>query len=240
MKDIFERNTLLLGELKQKKLNESHVMIIGIGGVGSFVCESLARVGIGKITIIDKDVVDSTNINRQLIALYSTIGLPKVDVMENRINDINPDIQVIKKRITLDTENINEIFDEPCDFVVDAIDTISAKYSLIKYLVNNDIKFISVLGSGNKLNPTRFKVTDLKNTSYDPIAKILRNKVKRDRLKGKIPVVFSDEQPIKIEKKEDYSGKLIGSISFVPSVAGLIAASYCVNYLIDNIKIYNK
>ena len=223
----FERLEQLVGD-NYKKIKELKVLVLGVGGVGGYVVESLVRCGISKIIIVDFDKVDITNINRQIIALNSTVGKYKVDVFENRIKDINPNCEIVKIKEKITLENIDLIFNEEVDYIVDACDTISVKKEIIKLCLNKKQKFISSMGTAQKLDPTKLMITDLNKTSYDPIAKILRKYVKEEKLKGKIPVVSSLEQPISSNKKT------LGSTSFVPSVAGLLITSYIIREVIEN------
>lgn len=223
----FERLKLLVGEDYEKIKNLS-VLVLGVGGVGGYVVESLVRCGISKIILVDYDKIDVTNINRQVIALKSTIGKYKVDVFESRIKDINCFCEVIKIKEKITVENIELLFQEKVDFIVDACDTISVKKELIKACLMRKQKFISSMGTAQKLDPTKLVITDLKNTSYDPIAKILRKFVATEKLKGKIPVVSSLEKPL---PKKD---KTLGSTSFVPSVAGLFITSYIIREVLKD------
>ena len=222
---MFERTIALIGTENVKKLHLKKVLVLGVGGVGSYAVEALVRAGIGTLIIIDADYVALSNLNRQLMTNQNNIGLSKVDVLEERIKSINPDCHVIKIKEFITTDNLNLLFNLEPDFIIDCIDTIKTKKYLIKECLKRKIRFISSMGMGNKLDPTRIKITDLSKTAYDKIAKELRNFVKKEHIKGKIPVIFSDEQPIKVEK-------VIGSISFVPSVAGLIGASYVIKEII--------
>ena len=222
---MFERTIALIGTENVEKLHLKKDLVLGVGGVGSYAVEALVRAGIGTIIIIDADYVALSNLNRQLMTNQNNIGLSKVDVLEERIKSINPDCHVIKIKEFITTDNLNLLFNLEPDFIIDCIDTIKTKKYLIKECLKRKVKFISSMGMGNKLDPTRIKITDLSKTAYDKIAKELRNFVKKEHIKGKIPVIFSDEQPIKVEK-------VIGSISFVPSVAGLIGASYVIKEII--------
>ena len=224
MKNL-ERFKSLIGEDKLNKLLNAKVLIIGIGGVGGYTAESLARSGVGEIHLVDHDIVDETNINRQVIALYSTIGKNKVDVMSERINDINPNINVVSHKLFVDETNIDSLI-KGVDFVVDACDTVSTKLSIILTCKKYDVPFISCMGTGNKMNPSKLKIMDIKNTSYDPLAKKIRKFVKDNSIKGKVMVVCSDE-----EKYCEVTTP-IPSNSFVPTTAGLLASSYVINEII--------
>ncbi|MGI6324472.1 MAG: tRNA threonylcarbamoyladenosine dehydratase [Bacilli bacterium] len=207
------------------KIKNTTVLVIGIGGVGSYAIEALARSGIGTLIIVDHDIVESSNINRQLIALNSTIGFKKVDVMKQRILDINPNCKVIALDLFIDKDTIKEILKYQIDYVVDAIDTITSKKLIIKECLKNNIDFISAMGTGNRFDPTKLTITDIRKTSYDPIAKIIRKMVKDERIKDKIMVVSSNEKPVKL------NDRIPGSNSFVPSTAGLLCASYIINQI---------
>ena len=214
----FERLKILTGEENFQKLQRSTVAIFGIGGVGSFTAEALARSAVGHLILIDKDNVDITNINRQIHAMSSTVGKSKVEIMRDRILDINPAAKV---------ETVQDFYisgDIPtCDYVVDAIDTITAKINLAVECNRRGVKIISSMGAGNKLNPTQFRVADIFKTSVDPVAKVMRKKLRELGIKN-LKVVYSDEVPRKVEN-------FIGSTAFVPSVAGLIIASEVVKDL---------
>jgi tRNA threonylcarbamoyladenosine dehydratase len=244
----FSRNELAIGKEGLEIMKNSTVAVLGIGGVGSFAAEALARSGVGRLILIDKDDVDITNVNRQLIALLSTVGRPKADLMKERIMDINPDCDVIALKMFYTEETYEEIFGYNLDFVVDASDTIIYKIHLMKECLSRNIPIISSMGAANKMDPTRFKIADISKTHTDPIAKVIRTKLRKERIHKGIPVVFSDESPIVI--REDIK-KEVGnenapirkaqmppsSNAFVPSACGLIMASYVVRELLADIKI---
>ena len=225
---IFKKTIQLIGEEKFNLLQQSTVLVIGLGGVGGHATEALARSGIGKLIIVDNDVVDETNINRQIIALSSTIGKPKTVVMKERLLDINKNLEVLAYHTFYDFETKNDIFNNKIDYVIDAIDTITYKIDIIKECLKRDIPFISSMGQGNKLHPELLEITDITKTSYDPIAKIIRSKLRKEGIKGKIPVVYSKEEP----NSQDSKKRSPASSSFVPATAGLLAASYIVNKII--------
>ena len=226
------RTSFLVGADGIKKLNNSNLIVFGVGGVGSFTVEALARAGVGNITIVDFDDVDITNINRQIPALHSTVGRYKVDVMEERILDINPNINIKKIRSLYNKDTSDEILTERYDYVVDAIDMVSSKIHLIETCEKKGLKIISSMGMGNKLDPTKIVVTDIHKTSTCPLAKVMRKEL-RDRGIKKLKVVYSTEQPIELKKKVMNGRKVTpGSVSFVPSVGGLIIASVIVNELL--------
>lgn len=220
----FQRTRLLIGEENFLKLQAATVAIFGIGGVGSFTVEALARSGIGHLVLIDKDNVDVTNINRQIHALTSTVGKSKVELLRERIFEINPAAKVDTiQKFYLPDEPVENFFICDYDYVVDAIDTITAKISLVVECRRRGIKIISSMGAGNKLDPTRFKVADIFQTAVDPVAKVMRKKLKEYGVKN-LKVVYSEEISRKIDVG-NLTGKVIGSAAFVPSVAGLILAA---------------
>ena len=234
----FSRTELLIGKENVEKLHRAKVAIFGIGGVGSYVVEALARSGIENFILIDNDVVSLTNINRQLVATHKTIGKYKVDIAKERILEINPDakIDIRKEFFTPETE---DFFDESISYVVDAIDTVTSKLEIIERAKKHNIPVISSMGTGNKLDPTRFEVTDITKTSVCPLAKVMRREIKARGVKN-VKVVYSKEEPrvpkqeVMEEIREDSNKKSIpASISFVPSVAGLIIAGEVIKDLID-------
>ena len=226
MTEKFSRTQMLLGEASLCKLSHCCVAVFGIGGVGGYVVEALVRAGVGTIYLIDNDTVSVSNINRQIIALNSTVGRLKTEVMRERILDINPEVKVncINKFVL--PENIDEFDFGKYDYIVDAIDTVSGKLAIIEkaYFLGKPV--ISSMGTGNKLDPTRFRITDINKTSVCPLARVMRYELKKRGVK-KLKVLFSEEEPIKPQEQEtNEKGKAIpGSISYVPSVAGLIIAS---------------
>lgn len=222
---MFERLIALIGEEKFQKIKSKTVVVLGLGGVGSYALEAIVRSGVGHIVIIDADKVDITNLNRQLMTNQNNIGQFKVDVLEERIKSINPNVEVTKIKEFITPENLNLIFDLQPDYIIDAIDTVKTKKYLLKECLKRKIKFIVSTGMGNKTDATKIKIADLSKTSYDKLAKELRIFVKKEKIKGKIPVVFSDEAPIK-------TNGIISSIAFVPSVAGLLCANYVINDII--------
>lgn len=234
MLNQFSRTELLIGKENIEKLNKSKVAIFGIGGVGSFVVEGLARAGIGNFVLIDHDIVSETNINRQIIATTKTIGMSKVEVARERILEINPDakVEIIKEFFMPDSK---KILDNSIDYIVDAIDTVTAKIELVQRANKLNIPIISSMGTGNKLDPTKFEVTDIYKTSVCPLAKVMRKELKQRGIK-KLKVLYSKEEPIKIKQissqNQETKKQVPGSISFVPSVAGLIIAGEVVKNLI--------
>ena len=231
---MFSRTELLIGKEAIDKLSQKCVAIFGIGGVGSFAAEGIARCGVGKIVLIDNDDVSITNINRQIIATTKTIGMPKVQVMKNRILDINPKAHVEVHQEFYNQETAEKLLKYDYDYVVDAIDTVSGKIDLVVKCKDKDIPIISSMGAGNKLDPTRFKVGDIYETTIDPLAKVMRKEL-RKRNVDSLKVVYSTEVPIKIQNRpsEPRAKQVPGSISFVPSVAGLIIAGEVIKDLIE-------
>lgn len=225
----FSRTELLLGKKSVENLAKKRVAVFGVGGVGGFVCEGLVRSGIGIIDIIDKDTVDISNLNRQLIALHSTVGMNKVDVLEVRLKDINKDLIVNKYKCFFLPKTSDSFEFEKYDYVVDAIDTVTGKIELVLKAKEAGIPIISAMGAGNKLDPTAFQVADIYKTNVCPLARVMRRELKKrgvDRLK----VVYSKEEPIKPSFTE--GEKVVpGSVSFVPSVMGLIIAGEIVKEL---------
>lgn len=217
MENQYTRTIAVLGETAIEKLKNSHVAVFGVGGVGSYTVEALARVGVGYIDLIDNDKFGITNLNRQLYATHKTIGQYKVDVARERILDINPDCQVTVYKMFYLPENADSIDLSQYDYIIDAIDTVAAKVELIIRADRCGIKIISSMGTGNKLQPERFEVADIYKTSVCPLAKVMRTRLKKEGIK-KLKVVYSKEEPIK------NADNVIGSVPFVPSVAGLIIA----------------
>ncbi len=228
----FSRTALLLGEEKLNKLKNSTVAIFGVGGVGGYVAEALARCGVGHIVLVDKDVVSLTNLNRQVIALHSTIGMQKTEVMEKRIKDINPDAVVEVKNCFYLPETSGEFDFSKYDYVVDAIDTVTGKIELVMQARESGTPIISSMGTGNKLEPTAFEVSDIYKTSVCPLARVMRYELKKRGVK-KLKVVYSKEKPLTPDENAecDKAGKTVGSVAFVPSVAGLIIGSEVVKDL---------
>lgn len=216
----------VIGKDKVNDLGQKCVLVIGCGGVGGYVCEALARSNIGRLIIVDFDVVDVTNINRQIIALESTIGQKKVDVLEKRLKDINPNLDVVKIDSFIGVDNIEVLFKEKLDYLVDACDSIKTKLALIDECLKRKIPFVSSMGTGNKLDPTKLDVVDIRKTVNDPLARIIRKYVKDKKIKDKVMVLSSTEVPVKTGERTP------GSTAFVPGAAGLILASFVVRNLI--------
>ena len=214
---MFSRTEILLGKEAVKKLQSAHVAVFGVGGVGGYVVEALARSGIGTLTLIDNDKVSLSNLNRQIIALHSTIGKYKTEVAKARIADINPNANVYTRELFVLPETIEEIDFSGFDYVVDAIDTVRGKLAIIQSAKEKNIPVISAMGAGNKLNATAFCVKDISKTSGCPLARVMRRELKKRNIEN-VKVVYSEEEP---KKSED---GVVGSVAFVPSVAGLIVA----------------
>ena len=234
MNSYFERSALLLGEGALNKLSKKKIIIFGLGGVGGYCVEALVRSGIKSFTLVDNDVVSSSNLNRQIIATRKTIGRKKVEAMKERILEINDEVEVkVLDKFVL-KDNIDEFNLESYDYVIDAIDTISAKIAISEKCDQNNIPLISSMGAGNKLNPSMFEVSDIYSTSVCPLAKVMRRELKKRGVK-KLKVVYSKEEALtpKTIIKNEENGKITpGSVSFIPSVVGLIIASAVITDLI--------
>ena len=243
----FARFSMMVGEDGIEKLRNSRVIVFGVGGVGSYTVEALARSGVGQITMVDFDEISESNINRQLHSLRSTIGKSKIDVMKDRILDINPDCKAeLVKRLVYD--DIDEVLgNNKYDFVVDAIDVIGSKINLIEYCVKNNINIISSMGFGNKMHPEMVEIAKIKNTSVCPMARTIKSILKKKGITN-VPAVFSKEIPVKPNKSELFKEEMPtefrennkiprkttpGSNSFVPGTAGLVLASYVVRKLLE-------
>ncbi|GFZ85783.1 tRNA threonylcarbamoyladenosine dehydratase [Paenibacillus marchantiophytorum] len=241
----FSRTELAIGPEGLEIMKNSTVAVLGIGGVGSIAAEALARTGVGRLILIDKDVVDITNINRQIHALTTTVGQPKADLMRDRIKLINPECDVIALRMFYTEETYEEVFAHNIDYVLDASDTISYKIHLIKQCLERKIPIVSSMGAANKMDPSLFKVADISKTSMDPIARVVRQKLRKEGIKKGVKVVFSTEEPMK--PREDVTQQIVpanapeirkakqppASNAFVPPVAGLIMVSVAVKELLE-------
>ena len=225
LEKIYDRTEIVLGKEKLEILKKSHVVICGIGGVGSYTLEALARIGVGHIIVVDKDVVDVTNINRQIIATVDNVGNSKVEVAKKRVSLINPSIKVDTVKEFIDENNIPTYITKDVDYVVDAIDSVESKIALIKYCKKENIKIISSMGTANKIDPLKLTVTDISKTEMCPLAKIVRKRLKDEGI-TKVKVVYSTEPAVKTNTIT------LGSVSFVPSVAGLIIAAEVVKDLV--------
>jgi len=223
-----ERSALLLGNEALEILKNKTVLVVGIGGVGSFCVEALARTGIGHLILVDKDKVESSNINRQLLATTETIDQVKVIVMKKRIQTLNPECKVDTYDCFYDCSMDEKIFSQRIDFVIDCIDSIKSKQDLAMACIQRDIPFLSSMGTARRLDPSKLEIMELEKTSYDPIAKRMRNWKRKNKIRNKIWVVCSTEPPRPVE-----SGKPLPSMIFVPASAGLLLASECVKKLIN-------
>ncbi|MGA4517835.1 tRNA threonylcarbamoyladenosine dehydratase [Solibacillus silvestris] len=244
----FSRNELAIGTEGLEMLKETTVAILGVGGVGSFAAEACARSGIGRIILVDKDNVDITNVNRQLVAYLSTVGKSKSAIMKERIADINPECEVIDMHMFYTEETYEQFFAQGIDYVIDASDTVMYKIHIMKECLKRNIPIISSMGAANKMDPTRFQIADISKTHTDPLAKVIRTKLRKEGIKKGVTVVFSDESPIVVRPDvAQYVGKPEAEIrkaqlppssnAFVPSVAGLIAASWVINTILKDIEI---
>ncbi len=230
----FRRTEMLLGIEAMEKLKKSRVAVFGVGGVGGHAVEALVRSGIGRIDIIDNDTVSETNLNRQIFALWSTVGKPKVEVAKERLLDINPNLEISAYNVFYMPENADDFDFSVYDYIVDAIDTVTAKIELIKRAKEAGTPIICSMGTGNKLDPTKLTITDISNTSVCPLARVMRYELKKRNI-CKVKVLYSTEQPIKpiIPEIGDASdGRTPASVSFVPSVGGLIIASEVIKDLL--------
>lgn len=232
MENSLSRSALIYGEEYIGKISNANVIVFGLGGVGGYAVESLVRAGIGNLTIVDNDKISVTNLNRQLISLTSNIGKLKVDEWKTRILDINPNIKLIAKNMFLTADNLEEFDLKQFDYILDAIDTVSSKIALIKYAKENNIPIISSLGAGNRTNPNLIKIGDLKETSYDPLAKVIRHELRKDNITH-LDVIYSTEIPLKVIVGNDNQSKRSpGSTSFIPAIFGEMMAGYVINKLV--------
>lgn len=235
----YQRIELLIGKQGLERLRKACVLVVGCGGVGSYAVEALARSGVGKVVVVDKDVVSLSNLNRQIMATYETVGKDKTLMMKKRVESY-ADCEIIC---------VNKFFDERCgdllvdvDYVIDAIDTMTCKIELIKMCHEHKVPFVVCLGMANRLDPSMLEYTRLDKTSYDPVAKVMRQLVKKERINYRIPVIFSREIPIKQNVEVDENGKTMkdrippASMIFVPAAAGLLAASVAMRHLLDKLQ----
>ncbi|MSC84597.1 tRNA threonylcarbamoyladenosine dehydratase [Eubacterium sp. am_0171] len=237
MLNEYSRTELLIGKIGMERLRAASVMVFGVGGVGSHCIEALARSGVGRLTLIDNDTVSLTNINRQSIAYHSTIGRYKTEVMKERIRDINPEICVKTYEMFVLPDNLEALFEEKPDYVIDAIDTVTAKLALVELALRLDIPVISSMGTGNKLHPEMFEITDLSKTSVCPLCKVMRKELKARGIYH-LKVLYSREKPIDTSERDTGEDKgqrrsIPGSISFVPPAAGLLIAGEALRDIIE-------
>ncbi|MBE6337946.1 MAG: tRNA threonylcarbamoyladenosine dehydratase [Lentimicrobiaceae bacterium] len=230
------RTQLLLGEEGVKKLASSHVLVVGLGGVGAYAAEQLARAGIGKMTIVDCDTVNVTNKNRQLLALDSTVGRPKVEVMAERIRDINPDVEVVALNQYLKDQPIIDLMEQPFDYIVDAIDTLAPKVFLLYYAVLNKQNIVSCMGSGGKLDPSMIQVADIAKSHNCRLAFYVRKRLHRLGIREGITVVFSPEKvadsAVSIEEQTENKIATVGTISYMPAMFGCYCASHVIREIL--------
>lgn len=233
-----QRTELMIGTAGIEKLADSHVLVVGLGGVGGMAAEMICRAGVGKMTIIDRDTVSVTNINRQIIALTSTIGQNKADVLGKRLLDINPQLELTIINDWLDSENTAQLLDNNrFDFVVDAIDTLSPKVFLIKSCIERKIPIISSMGSGGKTDPSQILISDISKTEYCTLARAVRQRLKKLGIKNGLPVVYStecvDKNTVILTDDEQYKRSTLGTISYLPAIFGCYLASYVIKKLIN-------
>lgn len=240
-KNWLERTELLIKENNLEKLRNSNVLVVGLGGVGSFAAEFLARAGIGKMTIVDGDAVDLSNINRQLPALHSTVGKLKTEIMSDRLLDINPDLELQKLDEFLNPENMEEILNsQKFDYVLDCIDSVSPKIALIKAARRKKIKIVSCMGAGGKIDPSKVMVRDISKTHNCFLAKQVRKRLKKEGINKGFRCVFSNEiqneESLKMTDGSNFKKSFYGTISYIPAIFGLYAAAEVVNYLISKLQ----
>ena len=226
MKEQFQRTEMLIGKEALEKLFKAHVAVFGVGGVGGYVVEALARAGVGELTIVDHDVVSESNLNRQILATYDTIGRLKVEAAKERISSINPDCKVTAVPAFFLPDNADEFDFSQFDYIVDAIDTVTGKMSIIEKAKKEGVQVISCMGTGNKMDPTAFRVADIYKTSVCPLAKVMRKECKKRGIDN-LKVVYSTEEAIKVNQRTP------GSNSFTPAAAGLVIASEVIKDLIQ-------
>lgn len=232
------RTRLLVGDEGVKKLASSHVLVVGLGGVGAYAAEQLARAGIGRLTIVDNDTVNETNKNRQLLALDSTIGRPKVEVMAERIRDINPDVEVIPINQYMKDQSIIDLMEQPFDYIVDAIDTLAPKVFLLYYAVQNKQNIVSCMGAGGKFNPELIQISDIAKSYNCRLAFYIRKRLHRLGIREGITVVFSPEKvaesAVSIEEQTENKIATVGTISYMPAIFGCYCASHVINKILGS------
>lgn len=231
-----ERTRLLLGDEGFEKLNSSHVLVVGLGGVGGYVAEQLTRAGIGELTIVDGDVVSQSNMNRQLLALQSTQGKPKAEVMAARLRDINPDVKLHVVNQFMKDQTLIDLISQPYDFVVDAIDTVSPKVFLLYYAVQNNQRIVSCMGAGGKMHPDKIEIADIDKSHHCHLAFYIRKKLHKLGIRTGIKVVFSPEPVSKsavIEEESQNKASNVGTISYMPAAFGCFCASVVINGLLE-------
>ena len=231
-----ERTRLLLGDEGFEKLNSSHVLVVGLGGVGGYVAEQLTRAGIGELTIVDGDVVSQSNMNRQLLALQSTQGMPKAEVMAARLRDINPDVKLHVVNQFMKDQALIDLISQPYDYVVDAIDTVSPKVFLLYYAVQNNQRIVSCMGAGGKMHPDKIEIADIDKSHHCHLAFYIRKKLHKLGIRTGIKVVFSPEPVNKsavIEDESQNKASNVGTISYMPAAFGCFCASVVINDLVE-------
>jgi tRNA A37 threonylcarbamoyladenosine dehydratase len=235
-KEWQERTRLLLGDEGFEKLNSSHVLVVGLGGVGGYVAEQLTRAGIGELTIVDGDVVSQSNMNRQLLALQSTQGKPKAEVMAARLRDINPDVKLHVVNQFMKDQALIDLISQPYDYVVDAIDTVSPKVFLLYYAVQNNQRIVSCMGAGGKMHPDKIEIADIDKSHHCHLAFYIRKKLHKLGIRTGIRVVFSPEPVNKsavIEEESQNKASNVGTISYMPAAFGCFCASVVINGLLE-------
>ena len=230
-----ERSKLLFGEDKMGALQGANVLVVGLGGVGAYAAEMLVRAGVGHMTILDSDSVAPSNINRQLVALHSTIGMDKVDVLAQRLQDINPQLELSARKCYLDVEGVDGLLQEGYDFVVDAIDTVAPKVALLAACMQQGIAVVSSMGAGARIDPSQIRYADIADTFHCGLARAVRTRLRKMRVKGKLPVVFSTEVP-RAEAVQEVIGErnkrtTVGTVSYMPAIFGCFLASYVIRKL---------
>lgn len=232
MAEMFDRTKLLIGEENLEKLKQAHVAVAGIGGVGSYVAEGLARAGVGNLTLIDNDCIDVTNLNRQIHALHSTIGMKKTDAMAKRILDINPLIRLVLVDERIIEDNVAKIFLDRYDYMVDAVDDVRAKIAMVKWAKEHEINIICSMGTANKLSAQKFEICDISKTEVCPLARTMRRELRKIGIEKGVEVLYSKDEVIK-PQRDNEDDKSVGSISYVPSVAGLLIAGNVVRSILE-------
>ncbi|RTL11700.1 MAG: tRNA threonylcarbamoyladenosine dehydratase [Neisseriaceae bacterium] len=231
----FTRTNILLGEANLAKLAGKHILIAGVGGVGGYVAEAIARAGIGKITIIDNDVVDISNINRQLISNLENVGKTKVDEFSSRIKSINPDVKLVSLPIFIDENNLGQLLGDKPDYVIDCIDTIESKLALIIYCLKNKLKIVSSMGAGNRIDVTKAKLADISKTQVCALARNIRLRLRKLGIKKGLTVVYSEEEPFAKPLANPAGGRPTnGTISYLPALFGIMLAGKVLQELIIN------
>ena len=236
-KEQHNRTVLLLGEEKFEKLQKAHVLIVGLGGVGGYAAEQIARAGIGKLTLIDSDIVNESNLNRQIIALHSTLGKNKTSILSNRLKDINPEISIQSENVFINEENIETVLQKTKpDYVIDAIDTLMPKVNLIKTCLKLNIPLVSSMGAGGRLNPEKVHISDISKTYNCGLARMLRKRLHKFNIRTGFKAVFSSEKvnrDVIIEEKSQNKKTNVGTVSYMPAIFGMFCASVVIQNLIE-------